>query len=209
MALFGNDTSFYDLLEKQAESAHKAAQEFGVLAGDFGNAKAHADRLKQIETDADNLTHEMANKADAKFVTPLDKDDLHTLSNALDNITDLIEAAAARIVLYQITEPRPDFAPLINLLIQTTEATHTAVGLLRRLHDYKPNDPNNAFVRVHQLENESDVAYRQALGDLFRGPNPDPLTIIKWKEIYDRVEVAIDQCENVADLLERVAIKYA
>lgn len=207
MPFFGQDPVFYDLLEAQAEAAHKAAQTFQALAQDMGQAARYAEAAKKIEAEADNLTHDLVSKADAKFITPLDKGDLHGLSHALDNITDTLEATVARVALYRLTQPRPDLAPMTERLVQITQATREGVAYLRHLKDHKTLAP--ILVRIHELENQSDQAYRQALGDLLNGSAADPLLVIKWKEIYDRIEIVADECENVADVLESLVVKYA
>jgi len=205
---FGKDTTFYDLLEAQAEAAIRAAREFVALSENFGQAEARTRRIKEIEHEADDLTHQLANKTDATFVTPLDKEDINALSGQLDDVTDAIEAASGRIVLYRLTETRPDLAPLAGCLLEATEATRAAVGVLR---DLKGRETiRDILVRVHDAENQGDALYRQALADLFFAtPNPDPLMIIKWKEVYDRIEIALDSCEDVSNVVESVAIKYA
>ena len=207
MPLFGHDPVFYDLLEAQAEAAHKAAQTFHALAQDLSQSARYAETAKRIEADADKLTHELVSKADAKFITPLDKSDLHALSHALDNITDTIESAVARVALYQLSAPRPDLIPMAERLTQLTQATHEGVCFLRRLKDHKALAP--ILVNVHKMENDSDDAYRAALGTLLNDPKADPITAIKWKEIYDRIEITADECENVADMLESLVVKYA
>ena len=207
MPFFGQDPVFYDLLEAQAEAAHKAAQTFEALAQDIGQAGRYAEAAKKIEADADGLTHDLVSKADAKFITPLDKGDLHGLSQALDNITDTLEAAVARISLYQLTQTRPDLAPMTARLAQTTQATREGVGYLRHMKDHKGLAP--ILVRIHDLENQSDQAYRQALADLLNAPGADPVLVIKWKEVYDRIEIVADECEHVADILESLVVKYA
>ena len=207
MAFFGQDPVFYDLLEAQAEAAHKTAQAFHSLASDFGQAERVAETVKRLETEADNLTHDLVNKADAKFITPLDKGDMHGLSQALDNITDTLEAAVARIAIYQIAQTRPDLAPMTERLVAITQATREGVGYLRHLKDHKTLEP--ILVRIHNLENESDQAYRQALAALLNQANSDPILVIKWKEVYDRIEIVADECERVADILESLVVKYA
>ncbi len=207
MALFSHDPVFYDLLEAQADAAHRAAQSFAALASDFAQADRYAQALKKIESEADDLTHELVNKADARFVTPLDKEDMHRLSESLDSITDHLEAAGARVSLYKLTQARPDLPPLADILVRTTEATRTAVGILRHMKDHKSLE--EIFVTIHALENESDQAYRTALGALFNEAGADALHVIKWKELYDRVELTVDECENVADILESLVVKYA
>lgn len=207
MPFFGQDPVFYDLLEAQAETAHKAAQTFEALAQDMSQVGRYAEAAKKIEAEADNLTHDLVSKADAKFITPLDKGDLHGLSQALDNITDTLEAAVARVSLYQLTQMRPDLAPMTARLTQITQATREGVGYLRHMKDHKGLSP--ILVRIHDLENQSDQAYRKALGDLLNQPGADPILVIKWKEVYDRIEIVADECENVADVLESLVVKYA
>ncbi len=207
MAFFGQDPVFYDLLEAQAEAAHKAALAFHSLTEDFGQAAQIAENVKRLETDADNLTHDLVNKADAKFITPLDKGDMHGLSQALDNITDMLEAAVARIALYRITEIRPDLAPMTERLVQITQATREGVNFLRHMKDHDALAP--LLVRIHDLENENDQLYRAALGTLLNQNEADPILVIKWKEIYDHVEIVADECERVADILESLVVKYA
>lgn len=207
MAFFGQDPVFYDLLEAQAEAAHKTAMAFHSLTSDFGQAEQFAATVKKLESDADNLTHELVNKADAKFITPLDKGDLHGLSQALDNITDTLESAVARIWLYQITTLRPDLSAMTERLVSITQATREGVNFLRHMKDHDALSP--LLVRIHGLENENDQLYRHALGLLLNEPNADPILVIKWKEIYDRVEIVADECEKVADILESLVVKYA
>jgi predicted phosphate transport protein (TIGR00153 family) len=204
---FGKDMAFYSLLEQQADAAVATAKEFHTLAGDMTRCDEHVARIEQIERDADNLTHELMNKIDATFVTPLDKEDLRALSSGLDDITDAIEAGTQRIAIYRLTEARDDLAPLLARLVDITVATREIVGQLRDMQNRGAMSPR--LIRVHDIENESDKLYRKALTDLFNAPNPDPLNVIKWKEIYDRVEIAVDKCESVADIVESVVVKYA
>jgi uncharacterized protein Yka (UPF0111/DUF47 family) len=206
MPLFGEDTSFYDLLEKQADAAVEAARQFHAGAKDFGGAAERSRAIGKIEADADGLTHELSTRADQKMITPLDKEDLQRLSNAMDDIIDAIEAAMSRIVIYRLTQPRPDFAPMTEQVLKITETVRQAVGGLRKLRHH--GDMGEALVRIHQQENAFDQTYRTALGDLFADSALDPLTVIKWKEIYDRLEVATDTCETAAVILEGVMVKY-
>ena len=207
MPIFNQYGPFFDLLEGQADAAVRAVKVFQSLSQDFGQATALAENIKRIENEADELTHQLVHKSDEQFMTPFDKEDMHTLSHALDDVTDHIEAAASRIVIYRLTAPRPDLGPLVDVLVQNVEASREAVGILRHLKDHKSLE--RVFVRVHELENKGDQGYRQALGDLFGEREPDPLSVMKWKEIYDRIELTADACENVGDILESVVVKYA
>jgi predicted phosphate transport protein (TIGR00153 family) len=194
-------------MEQQAEAAHRAAKEFHALTQDFEHMDGYIKRIEDIEHEADDLTHQLANKTDRTFVTPLDKEDLHDLSAGLDDITDFIEAATGRLALYQLTTPRPDLEPLVAILVEITRVTADAIAQLR--HGRARDAMHGVFVRIHELENESDEHFRKALADLFNAPNPDPLMVMKWKEIYDRVEIAVDKCEDVANVIESVVVKYA
>lgn len=198
---------FYELLEKQAHAAVCAAKEFQVLVNDFTNLASHAAKIKVIETEADHITHCLANMIDATFVTPLDKEDLHALSSELDDVTDRIEACTGRMALYQFNQMRPDMELLVTLLVRITEATLDAVKTLRT----RPCRENiqDIFIRIHQIENEHDAAFRKALAILLNAPDADPIKVIKWKEVYDRIEAAVDKCEDVAHIIESVVVKYA
>ena len=207
MPIFNQYGPFFDLLEGQADAAVRAAKVFQSLSRDFGQATVLAENIKRIESEADDLTHQLVTKSNEQFMTPFDKEDMHTLSHALDDVTDHIEAAAARIVIYRLTTPRPDLSGLVDVLVQSVEASHEAVGILRHIKDHKPLE--QIFRRIHELENKGDQGYRQALGDLFSEDKPDPLSVMKWKEVYDRIELTADACENVGDMLESVIVKYA
>jgi uncharacterized protein Yka (UPF0111/DUF47 family) len=202
------DLAFFSILEMQAKAAHDAATTFYDLVTDFEHISEHTKKVDVIEHEADQLTHLLINKMDATFITPLDKEDLRDLSQALDDITDCIEAAAARAELYRLTAPRADLEPLVGLLVKAAEATWEAVSALK--NGFRNSDSlRQTLIHIHLIENESDRAFRQALADLFHEPDPDTLMVIKWKEIYDRIEASVDKCEDVAKILGSVIIKYA
>jgi predicted phosphate transport protein (TIGR00153 family) len=198
---------FYELLEKQATAAVNAAKEFHKLVGDFGNLSQYAVKIKEIESAADHITHELANKIDATFVTPLDKEDLRALSSELDDVTDHIEACTGRMALYKLTQARPDLESLVTMLVRITEAMFEAVKSLRTMPSR--DKMRDIFIQIHQIENEHDAAFRKALADLLNASDADPIKVIKWKEIYDRLETSVDKCEDVANTIESVVVKYA
>jgi predicted phosphate transport protein (TIGR00153 family) len=207
LALFNKDTTFYDLLEAQADTAHKAAQSFLKLTTDWDHLADYVEELDGIESEGDHLCHRLTNHIDSTFVTPLDKEDLHALVGGLDDITDFIDAATARLGIYQIKAPRQDLHALIRLLVNITAATRKAVGHLRNLKERAKLQ--ETLIRIHELENQADLGFRNALGDLFNAPDAEPINVIKWKEIYDRIERAMDGCEDVANMVESVVVKYA
>ena len=201
------DISFFRLLEQQADAAVRAAAAFNTLLNDFDNARKHKEEIVTIEREADDIAHQIANKVAGTFVTPLDKEDITALSSALDDITDAIEATAVRITLYRLTTPRADLKPLGEQLAAAAETTKAAVIALSDARERANIHPT--LVKIHEIENKSDDLYHDALDDLFNSSGADALTIIKWKEVYDRIEVAVDKCEDVATIVESVVIKYA
>lgn len=209
MGLFGRkeDTTFHRLLEEQANAAVRASEAFQIMIGDLASVAEHARKIKEIEHEGDTLRHQLANRVDSTFVTPLDKEDLNALSSRLDDVTDAIESASGRLALYQLYEPREDLPALAACLAEAVTATHETVAALRGLKGREAL--KEVFLRVHNAENAGDSRYRQALAELLNAPGADPILVLKWKEIYDRIEQAIDACEEVADLVEGVSIKYA
>ena len=206
-ALFGKDLTFYTLLEEQANAAVSIARVFQSLCADLGQAERFAAQAETIENDADGIGRQLLAKVDSTFVTPMDKEDLHALSTAIEDITDNIEAAIARVYLFRLTPINAGLPTLVELLVSATEAIRDAVGNLRALHS---RDTIQATLdRIHGIINDSDKQFRQALAGLFNMPNPDPILVQKWGQVYDRVEGAVDKCEITADLIGSVVIKYA
>jgi len=157
--------------------------------------EGYVKRIEEIEHEADDLTHQLANKNGPHIRYTLDKEDLHDLSAGLDDITDFIEAATGRLSLYRLTTPRPDLEPLVGILVEITRVTADAIGQLR--HGRPRDAMHGVFVRIHELENDSDERFSPGAGPtFFNAHNPDPLMVMKWKEIYDRVEIAVDKCET-------------
>jgi uncharacterized protein len=204
----GRDPDFYTLLEAQAGVAVRAAKAFRVLVDDFANLEAHAASIDDLEHEGDDLTHQLQNKVAATFITPLDKEDLRDLSQKLDDITDSIEAVAARAELYKLKFAREDLAPLSDLLVKATEVTEDAVKMLRNGFR-RAEGLKEKLKDIHTVENESDQVFRKALGSLFAEPGIEPLEVMKWKEVYDRIETAVDNCEDIAKIIGTVIVKYA
>jgi predicted phosphate transport protein (TIGR00153 family) len=205
---FKKGQAFFSILETQAKAAFEAASQFLEMVNNFDRMEEYVKKIDDIEHEADQMTRSLMDMMDSTFITPLDKEDLRDLSHALDDITDCIEAASARAHLYKLKTLREDLRPLAELLVNAAKSTWDAVGELK--NGFKSADSmREILIHIHVTENESDRAFRAALADLFEEPNADPLMVIKWKEIYDRVEVSVDKCEDVAKVLGRVLTKYA
>jgi uncharacterized protein len=206
LRIFSKDETLYDLMDALANAATEAAEQFYQLSLNFNDIELRLLRLKDIEHKGDEITHALMNAVDRSFVTPFDKEDLHHLVSSLDDIIDLIEAVAGRLPIYRLTEARPDLKNQTKLLVSLCQATAEAIHGLRNIRVAKAL--RGVLVRIHEMENESDVHYRKSLYDLFGEPNADPLYVVKWKEVYDRMEMTIDKCESVAALIDSVIVKY-
>ena len=202
------ETVIYDLLESQAKVATKSAAAFLAMVHDFENLAHHAEILDKLEDEGDTFTHELQNRIATMFITPLDKEDLRELSQALDDVTDLIEAAAARADLYSLKGPREDLFPVVELLGKLTNLTESAICELRN-GVTKSSSLRKTLMEIHTVENQSDVAFRKALKGLFDQPGIEALEVMKWKEMFDRVEQASDKCEHIAAIVGTIIDKYA
>jgi uncharacterized protein Yka (UPF0111/DUF47 family) len=201
------DAAFYDVLEAQAHAAHEAAQVFCRLAGDFEHISDYLKTLETIEHEGDLLTHSVIDRINSEQITPLAKEDLHSLTDRLDTITDTIEAAAGRIEVYRLHTPRPDLAPLTGLLVAITQEMLALIRLLRR--GFHQPELLQIIAGIHAMETHTDKAFRRALFDLFGDQTLDYRAFIGWKEIYERIEKAINRCEKIAGFVESLRVKYA
>ncbi len=205
MGLFPKDTNFYDLFERGAGKVCEGADLLAELVKDFTNVPLKAKRIKDVEHEADLITHETIEKLNKTFVTPLDREDIHGLICSLDNILDHVEAAADKFSLYRILEVQPDAALLADVLVHSVKEVQTTIGKLRNLKD--ADIILKHCIEINRLENEGDFVYRSAIAKLFENHGNDPLNVIKWKEVYDSIENAIDSCEDVANVIEGVTLK--
>ena len=204
MGLFPKDTNFYDLFERGASKVHEGVEALGDLVKDFSNVPLKAKRVKDIEHEADLITHETIEKLNKTFVTPLDREDIHGLISSLDNILDHVEAAADKFSLYRILEVQPDAVLLADILIHSVKEVQLTIGKMRNMKD--ADLVLKHCIEINRLENEGDFVYRTAIAKLFEHGG-DPLNVIKWKEIYESIENAIDSCEDVANVIEGVTLK--
>ncbi len=162
-----------------------------------------ADEIKEIEHNCDFLTHEIIQRLHRTFVTPLDREDIHSLARSLDDVMDAIDASAAIVRLYQIDAVRPDARELARIIFRSADQVVMAVKALERRTGVA-----TAAIEINRLENEADRAHQAAVRRLFEEER-DPIIIMKWKEILDFLEEATDRCEDVANVLEGVVVKYS
>jgi len=163
---------------------------------------AHADKIKAIEDACDELTHSISTRLNKSFITPFDREDIYLLASALDDIVDLIDDAGRAMAMYDIRETTPHAHRFADVISRMAFELNEIVPLLE-----KPSGVTVRLVEMHRLENEGDDIYHTAIAELFRD-NKDPLTVIKWKDIYEKLEAAVDRFESVANIIESVIIKH-
>lgn len=158
-------------------------------------------QIKAEEHAADTITYEVLQRIDRSFVTPLDREDIHLLVNRLDNVVDLMDGTARRATMFHINERRQPAIDLVDVIVESCAALAEGVKEIRN-----PKAVHKAARQVKLLEEKADALYSKAVSNLFAG-TPDALVVIKWKEIYDNLEHAVDECENVANVLESISLK--
>lgn len=202
-SLLPREDHYFVMFSQMAERIEEAS---GVLIEMMSDPNAdfpaYTKRIKEIEHRCDQITHEITTKLNKSFITPFDREDIYTLSVALDDICDYIDAGARAIVMFDIREFNDHSRSLARIIRDLGVQMKGAVALLS-----KPNGINQYFVEIHRLENEADDVYFRAMGELFKGA-VDPLTVIKWKELYEILENATDRAESVANIIESIVLKH-
>jgi predicted phosphate transport protein (TIGR00153 family) len=199
------EVEFFDMFEKQADLAIEGARLLAQFVDDLEAPGPKARRIKEVEHEADVVTHQTMAMLRKTFITPLDRNEIHHLTSKLDDILDAMEAAAERIWLYEITQATAEAKRLVKNLVGATAQLKVAI---RGLRDVKKNRDQvmAACVDINRLENENDETLREGLAKLFK-EEKDPVLIMKWKEIYEILEDATDRCEDATDVIEGVVLE--
>ena len=201
--LLPRDEKFFELFDQLADHLATTAQMLDTLFGDSKNVNQHVKLIKDVEHKADLLTATINQRIDKSFITPIDREDIHMLASRLDDVIDLLDGTSRRFAMLHITEVLPPARQLSGVLLRAANEIQTAVREMR-----KPVLVNQHVARIKQLEEEGDAIYHEAVGALFAG-SPDALDVIKWKEMYDTLEGAIDSCMGVAQVLQSISLKNA
>ena len=201
--LIPREEAFFELFKNAAHNMIEGSRLLKEMMEQYQPASEQAKRIKEVEHVGDGITHDIARRLNRTFITPIDREDIHDLASALDDILDVTEAIADRFVLYKVTKPTERAVKLADLLYQASVAVGAAVDRLGFAHP----DIKECSVQVNSLENEADRISRDAISELF-DKETDPMAVIKWKEIYEGFEAGTDRCEDVANILERIALKH-
>jgi uncharacterized protein len=199
--LIPRDDEFFELFDQLAAHLTTTARMLDTLLGDAAHVHDHVRAIKDVEHKADLLTATVNQRIDKSFITPIDREDIHTLATRLDDVIDLIDGTARRFEMLHITEVLPPARQLSGVLVRAASEIQVAVAEMRR-----PPTVNQHVALIKHLEEEGDAVYHEAMGALFAG-NPNPLDVLKWKDVYDTLEGAIDSCMGVAQVLQSISLK--
>ncbi len=206
MALFNflpKEEQYFSLFSQMTSYISDAARALvEMLSDSTGSYADHSKRIKAIEHACDELTHSISTRLNKSFITPFDREDIYMMSSALDDIVDLIDDAARALVMYDVHESTNHARSFADVIQRMSVQLHEIVSMLAR-----PNGISPRLVELHRLENEGDEIYHTAIAELFHNAT-DPMHVLKWKEIYEKLEAAVDRCENVANIIESVIIKH-
>ena len=205
MRLIPRDEKFYDLFEELACKIEEGGKMFTDILNNYEQSEAKIAKLKEIEHEADIITHRTYEKMHRTFLTPLDREDIYNLVNKMDSVLDMIEAAAVRMQLYKIRKPADEIKELARILNLAIDKIKKIVYALR--DKKKSQQILEDCVEINTLENEGDIVLRMTMARLFEREK-DPIELIKWKEIFERIEESIDVCEDVSNIIEGIVLKH-
>ena len=205
-SLIPKEQKFFEMFSRAASNAVEAARTYKELVKNYRVDHPNFQKIRDLEHEGDLITHEVLDSLNRTFITPFDREDIHGLTSDIDNIVDAIQAVSDRMQMYHIDSHDPYIEKLAEILEKATMEVQRTVGEVsnfknaRRVIDH--------CIEINRLENEGDAALKDAIENLFKG-TPHPLHVIKWKEVYEITEAAIDRCEDVANTIEGIVVKNA
>ncbi|MGA2331228.1 MAG: DUF47 family protein [Syntrophales bacterium] len=206
MRLIPKQEKFYDLFEELINKIEEGGKLFLCMVENYEYPLPKITKLKELEHEADVITHRTYEKMHKSFLTPLDREDIYALVNKMDSILDMIEASAARMSLYKVKKPTKVIIDQAKILNEAISKVKLIVYAMRDMKNSKMII--DACVEINTLENEGDIVLRTAMVDLF-DHEKDAIELIKWKEIFERIEEALDVCEDVSNIIEGIVLKHA
>ena len=201
ISLVPQNKQFFRLLERASDNAVGISRQLLQLLEEFPANGAHLREIKELEHEGDRLTREVVDLLNRTFVTPFDRDDIYLLASAIDDVCDHVDEASGNIVGYGVEEIRPKAKEQAQVILRSAEKLHEAVS---RLEGFK--DSSSQLHALRDLEDEGDRLNRTAVSELFSS-GEDPIVVIRWKDIHEQLEEAVDACENAADVLEAILVK--
>lgn len=204
--LLPRQTNFFDFFEQHVALTVESAKELAKLADGEADIVEISRNIKQLEQQADEVTHTCMETLHKTFITPIDRNDIHRIASKLDDIIDFIDAAARQMTLFEITEVPENVGEAVVVLHKATEAVERAVKGLRNMRN--PTAILGECVRINELENQADRVKASSVAKLFR-EETNPITVLKWHQIYQALENVTDACEDVANVIEGIVLEHA
>lgn len=202
-SLMPREDEYFDLFSGLSQTIQDASTTLvEMFEGQPSEFEAQSRKIKDLEHRCDEITHNITTKLNSSFITPFDREDIFTLTVALDDVCDYIDASARAVIMYNITDITEHAKHLAKIIQGQAMEMNAAVGMLK-----KPASMNEHIVEIHRLENEADDAYFRSIGELFQ-KSTDPMQVIKLKELYEILENATDRCESVANIIEAIVLKH-
>ncbi|HKG18890.1 MAG TPA: DUF47 family protein [Candidatus Limnocylindrales bacterium] len=203
LRLIPREERFFDMFIEDAANVLAGARQLEAMLRTYDEPETRAAEIRATEHRGDEISHHIGHRLEATFVTPFDREEIYALISGLDDVLDFIEETADTFVLYHVTAPTATAVEQASIIVKQAELLHDA---LAHLKGFKGLD--KYWIEVHRLENEGDRIVRQAIAKLFEDET-DPITVVKWKDIYGLLEATIDMAEDVANIIERITIKHA
>jgi uncharacterized protein len=204
-SLMPKETKYFAFFQQEAENIVKMAQQLKDMINTCQNVKERNSVLTDLKKDGNAITHNVMKLLHKSFITPIDKEDITSVARSLDDIAGGIHSVADTVYLYRIDGPTDRAKEMCCIIVQVVqEVAEGVAGISSRINE---TDLLKRCVTIHQIENSGDVVYRAALTELFADPN-DIRFVVKWREIYKHMELVINACEEFANVLEGIAVKY-
>lgn len=200
--LLPKEVKYFELFKRMATRLTEGAVLLQQLFNDFEHHRDYVEKIKQIEHSCDEITHEIIRRLNQTFITPIDREDIHSLASELDDVMDDIDYVARRTLLFRVESGTPQAQKLADIVVRMVKMLEDAVGALER----NPDIVLKKCIEIHTVENEGDLIHHEAVENLF-ATEKDPIQLMKWKELYETLEATIDKCEDASNTLEAIILK--
>lgn len=197
--------AFFDLFVQSARNLVETTELLRDLVENYEDIDLKVRRIQDREHEGDEITHALIERLNTSFITPIDREDIYRLATALDDVLDAVEAVADLLLLHKVVEPLPVMKAQVDVLVQAAEQTEDVLGLLAKM-DRARLEPY--WIQINSLENDGDQIYRHAVAELFSGDHK-AMDVLRWKEVIEYLEEAIDGLESVSNIVEAIVLKHA
>ncbi len=201
--LLPRDEGFFPLFDAAAENIAECARRLRTIIGDLTDLEAKQRLVVECEKRGDELTSTILTRLNSSFVTPFDREDIHALTEMLDDVVDDMQAACDLLLLHNVTAPLPDMGEMGDILVRAAEATVSLISKLPRLRGLESD-----LAAIDELESAADSIYRRSVAHLFSG-DYDAFDVLKWKDVVESIEAAVNAIERISDIVESIALKHA